>query len=112
MVTDKSSKSYKTLQRAENKDGLYHIDGFICVAMSGYYGTVGDKFRITLSSNQVFYAIMSDTKKKHELTKQAHPDGSVIEFIVDVETLPKQVRLEGSLNSIFNGKIEKIERMK
>lgn len=82
------------------------------VAMSNFYGNIGDKFRISLSSGQKFYAVMTDTKQTHQLDENyAHPDGSVIEFVVDVKTLDEQAKREGSLNCIYKGSIVKIERM-
>lgn len=112
LITDETSSAYKQLQKMNVVDGLYYEGEFVAIAISSFYGNVGDKFRITLSSGQVFYAVMTDTKKSSEVDeKYTHPDGSIIEFIVDTNTLPDQVILEGSLNCIYTGSIEKIERL-
>lgn len=111
-ITDKYSAAYWQLQRMSVVNGLYMEGEYVGIAISSFYGRVGDKFRITLSSGQVFYAVMTDTKQSSQLDENyTHPDGSLIEFIVDTPTLPEQVRLEGSLNCIYTGSIEKIERM-
>lgn len=111
-ITNKSSAAYWQMQKMSVVNGLYMEGDYAGVAMSSFYGNVGDKFRITLSSGQVLYAVMTDTKQSSQLDENyAHPDGSVIEFIVDTDTLPDQVLLEGSLNCIYTGSIEKIERM-
>lgn len=113
MITDTSSPSYGLLQTLYVRDGLFTNGTYIAVAMASYYGEVGDKFRITLSSGQVFYAIMVDTKRDQDVDRcYAHKtDGSVIEFVVDTKTLDAQVKLTGSLDCIYKGSIKKIERL-
>lgn len=111
-ITDKSSAAYWQIQRMHVKGGLYKEGDYIGVAMSSFYGEVGDKLRVTLSTGEVVYVVITDTKKEEELSdNHTHPDGSLIEFVVDTETLPEQVLSEGSLNCIYTGSIEKIERM-
>lgn len=112
-TTDETSQAYQQLSKMKIENGLYKQDIYVGIAISKYYGNIGDKFRITLSSGQVFYAIMCETKKSHELDNNyAHPDGSIIEFVVDAHTLPQQVKTKGSLNCIYQGSITKLERMK
>ena len=111
-IADKTSAAYWQMQKMSIEDGLYREGDFIGVAMSNFYGEVGDKFRITLSTGEVVYVVITDTKKEEELSENyTHPDGSLIEFVVDMETLPEQVLLEGSLDCIYTGSIKKIERM-
>ncbi len=112
-ITDPTSAAYKIKQSARVEDGLYKVGDFVGVALSGYYGRVGDRFKITLSGGDVFYAIMMDTKKEPELDQaHAHPDGSIVEFVVDTNTLDQEARHAGSLDCIYEGSILKIERMK
>lgn len=113
MISDTTSQAYQQLQSLYVENGLYTDGKYIAIALASFYGHVGDKFRITLSSNQVFYAIMCDTKQDiHIDSTYAHKvDGSVIEFIVDTKTMNQRVLEEGSLNSIYRGSIVKIERL-
>lgn len=112
-ITDMSSNAYRQIKKMSIKNGLYFEGDYVGVALSSFYGKVGDKFRITLSSGQTFYAVMTDTKQDiHVDGSYAHKtDGSVIEFIVDIATLPSQVKIEGSLNSIYEGSIKEIWRL-
>ena len=113
LTTDTTSQAYQQLSKMNIEDGLYKEGIYVGIAISNHYGNIGDKFRITLSSGQMFYAIMCETKKSHELDEDyAHPDGSIIEFVVDTKTLPQQVKEDGSLNCIYQGSITKLERMK
>lgn len=112
-ITDVTSSAYNQIQKMSIVNGLYVENGYVGIAISSYYGNIGDKFRITLSSGQIFYAVMTDTKKDEDVDENhAHKiDGSIIEFVVDIETLDNQARIEGSLNCIYEGSIIKIERM-
>lgn len=111
-ITDVTSSAYNQIQKMSIVNGLYVEDGYVGIALSSFYGNVGDKFRITLSEGQIFYAVMTDTKKDEDVDgNYAHKtDGSVIEFVVDIETLDDQARIEGSLDCIYEGSIVKIER--
>lgn len=113
MISDTTSQAYQQLQSLYVENGLYTDGKYIAIALASFYGHIGDKFRITLSSDQVFYAIMCDTKQDiHIDSNYAHKvDGSVIEFIVDTKTMNSRVLEEGSLNSIYRGSIVKIERL-
>ena len=112
-ITDTTSASYKLLQTLYVENGLYTDGVYVAIAMSSFYGGVGDKFKITLSSGQIFYGIMTDTKQDRHVNEnyEHKTDGSVIEFVVDTATLDQRVKESGSLDIIYHGKIEKIERL-
>ena len=115
-ITDRTSKAYELKETLKVENGLYKDGDFIAIAISNHYGNVGDRFKITLSSGNVFYAIMCDTKKEHELNeKKEHPDTSLIEFIIDIDEAKKHYKqciINGSFNydDQFKGNIIKIER--
>lgn len=117
MITCKTSRAYQVIKELHVENGLYTDGKYIAIAISSYYGNVGDKFRITLSSGKTFLAIMSDTKASHELNeKYEHADGSLIEFIIDTDEArkyyPKAI-LTGNFNNTdeYKGEIVKIERL-
>lgn len=117
LITCKSSKSYKLLKTLKTDKGIYkNDDGYIAIAISSYYGSVGDKFKITLDDNKIFYAIMVDTKKEEELNDaHEHWDSSLIEFIINVDEAKEyypECIYHGSFNHTdeYKGKIVKIER--
>ena len=118
LITDETSKAYEVISSLEVKDGLYCDGKYIAIAISDYYGKVGDRFKTTLENGNVFYAIKSDTKKSEELNdKEEHPDGSMIEFIIDIKEAKKHYSLAikmGDFNYVdeYKGSIKKIERLK
>lgn len=99
------------------EDGLYTDGKYIGIAISEYYGKPGDKFRITLDSGNQFYAIMTDTKKSHELNERLeHPDGSLIEFVIDIRTAqycyPTAIAMgDFNYSKAYSGGVVKIERL-
>ena len=113
-ITDTTSQAYKVSRTLElDANGMYHKDGFMAIALPSVYGKVGNRFRITLSSGQVFYAIMSDTKDINDLNENHEQkyDKSVIEFIVNVNMIDSRVKALGSFHEVFVGSISKIERL-
>lgn len=112
-VTDKTSDAYKLISKLSIEDGHYRDGEYVAIALASFYGNVGDKFRITLSSGQVFYGIMVDTKQDiHVDENYSHiTDGSVIEFVVDTKTLNPDILRLGSLDTIYRGSITSIERL-
>lgn len=112
-VTNTRSKQYALLQNCTIVDGLYTLEGRPAIAISSYYGSVGDVLKIKLSSGMVFEAVIGDIKQAVHVDgeTQAHlVDGSVIEFIVDTSTLDSELLKAGSLNGRYEGSIEYIKR--
>lgn len=113
-VTDTSSKQYNLLKNAYTINGIYHVDGYICVAMSSYFGNVGDILQVTLSGGAVLDVIIADVKSNKHINENNEQvnDGSVIEFVVDINTMDQTVRKIGNYNYIYSGAITLIKRLK
>lgn len=118
-ITNRSSAAYQTIKTTTiSDDGFYKQGEYYAVALGNYYGPVGTKYRITLSSGKQFYAIKSDTKSDADTYNRCThiSDGSMIEFIVDVATIKRvypKVSLYGNFNVLeqFNGNVVKIEKI-
>lgn len=95
-------------------DGLLRDeDGFIGVALSNRHGTVGDRFILYLSSGIELKVVMCDIKSsKHLANNCTDSSGAMVEFVVDTNLIANDVRMAGSFDIIFEGKIERIEREK
>ena len=95
---------YDLQQRATtNSDGVRVYEGRIMVAMANY--TAGTRLTLHLSSGVVLPVIIGDVKAN---TNCAHPDGSILEFIVDRDTLHHRSKLMGNVNELYAGTIERI----
>lgn len=92
-------------------------DDYYMVALGSYYGTsLGTKYRITLDTGNVFYAILGEFKANihTNATHQYSPkNNDVVEFVIDEITLNRTVMSAGSANVYMplNGKVAKIERI-
>lgn len=115
MITDTTSKAYEIISTLHVENGIYTDGEYIAVAMSNYYGQVGDRFKITLESGRVMKVIMADTKAPQHVENMCTSlDGSMLELIVDVssvEQLYPDVALYGDFDLLFTGSVTKVERM-
>lgn len=114
MITNPTSKAFNYIKDnmvIDNQNGLLKTkDGeFVGVAMSSRYGTIGDKFKIELSSGQTFKCVLVDIKSNRHL-KNACSDssGAMIEFVVDTDLIDEKAWQSGSFDFMFNGTIERI----
>lgn len=117
-LTDTGSPQY-ALQREAWTDmyGLRRVDGFYCIALGSAYGTeIGEKYIITLSTGYEFLAVLADQKADVD-TVDGHTrdrNGAVIEFIVDTNYLPADVKQMGDVSCVpgFAGEVTEIRRVK
>ena len=126
-VTNKRSPQYKFI----NTYGWADEEGFMryssekepgvsqdyyMIALGSYYGTtIGTKYRITLTTGEVFYGVLADCKadKDTNKTNQYARDNDIVEFIVDTKKLNSKVKYHGNANVYkpLSGRILKIERI-
>lgn len=117
-ITNQFSAAYKLQKKAcTDKNGLRKIGDDYCVAMGTYYSsTVGDRFKITMSTGATFTVIISDIKSNRH-TDSSHKytasNGCMMEFLVDKQKLNPTVKQSGNVGSIklFSGKFTKIEKL-
>lgn len=113
-LTSKSSIQYKIQQSAwTDEEGLRRYDDYYMVATGSAYGSVGDILRVKLTNGTVFTAVKGDMKADKDTDEQNKiciHDKSVIEFIVDTQTLNKTAKKLGNVSCLgFEGPIESIE---
>ena len=117
-ITSTSSPQYQLqLDCWTDDNGLRRYHSYYCIALGSAYGShIGDKYLITLSTGQEFVAVLADQKADRD-TVDGHTrdrSGAIIEFLVETEALPYEVRQSGSVSSIpgFNGEVREIRRLK
>lgn len=125
-ITDKTSAQYELQQFAwTDEDGFRRIGDDYIVAMGTYYAeNVGDRFKITLDTDNQITVIIGDIKQDvhTDYFNQYTPiydengiffSGNVLEFIVDTDVLPKIPRRLGTVSYFDNlkGNIKSIERI-
>ena len=117
-ITNTRSKQYQLQQQAvtDPNTGVRTINGDYCIAIgSGWGYGIGTKVLVTLQGGKTFNAIVADAKADVHTqsdNKTTSYDGSVVEFIVEIPSLPKAVRTSGNLGvlEMFNGGIISITK--
>lgn len=104
-ITNRDSAQYKYIQSNMTiRDGLlYDVDGSIGVALGSWWGAIGTKWTVELSNGQIYDIVKIDEKSdNHTINGCRHiGDGSVIEFVIDTNTVPSN--WWGSNGLVFNG---------
>lgn len=89
-VTNKLSAQYLLLQTMHiNEKGNYETDdGYIGVALGSYYGPIGTKYIVTLSTGKVLKVIKADAKADEHVYNGCNhkQDNSMMELIIDTAT--------------------------
>lgn len=114
-ITLKSSKQYK-LQKSlayTGDHGIRMVGDRYCVAVGSYYTTtIGQYIDIELENGNVIRGILADCKdNKHtDETNRINPNGSVVEFVVDIRDLDKTAKKTGDISYVngWNSKIVNI----
>lgn len=125
-ITDKTSKQYELQQDAEtDEQGLRKYGDYYLIGLGTYYATsAGEKFRITLENDKVFYAMTGDIKAdihtdENNIYSPVYDSNgkfisaNVVEFIVDTKAMDRKAKLSGSVGTYenFSGNIVKIEKI-
>lgn len=114
-ITNTSSKQYKLQKSAYTGNyGIRMVGDRYCVALGSYYtNTIGQYVDIKLANGKVIKGILADCKADHhtDSSNQMHPDGSVLELVVDTKSLDSTARKMGDC-SYINGWNSKVVNIK
>lgn len=103
-ITSKTSPHYK-LQHQYAYTGTYGIrmvNGRYCIALGSYFTTtIGQYIDIILENGTVIPCILGDQKSNMHTDDLhiAHPDGSVVEFIIDKKVVDATVLKSGNISN-------------
>lgn len=114
-ITMKSSPQYKLQQTAyTDMYGLRMADGRYCIALGTYYtSTIGTKVDVVMANGSILKCIVGDLKANRHTDSQniRAQDGSVVEFIIDKNSLHPMARRMGNISYAaekFSGEIIEI----
>lgn len=114
-ITDTSSKQYSLQKSCYTGDyGIRMKDGRYCVAVGSYYTTkIGTKIDLIMENGATIKCILADCKADAhtDSTNRQNPNGSIAEFIVDMNSLDKTAKRMGDISYCsekFKGEIKKI----
>lgn len=115
-LSDKTSLQYDLQQQAytDSLTGIRMVDNRYLIAVGSYYTTeIGVYLDVILENGTVIQCILGDVKNdKHtDSTNRQNPNGSVIEFIVDIDIINLTVKKQGDVSYAhedFKGEIDYI----
>lgn len=90
-ITDTASAQYKLLQKEDvyiDEEGFLRVGDKFLIAIGNYFGAnVGQEVEVELSSGVKFNALIGDIKddRHTDAMNLSHPDGSVVEFLVNAK---------------------------
>lgn len=115
-ITSTISNQYRLQQSLAytGNYGIRMVNGRYCVAVGSYYTTtIGQYIDIELENGNVIKGILADCKADAHTdeTNRINPNGSVLEFVVETESLNSTVRTTGDASFIndWNSKIVNIK---
>lgn len=120
-ITMVGSKQYQYIQNNMYiSNGLLYDDDHIGVALGSWWGDIGSKWTIELDTGIILKVVKVDEKADaHTYNGCGHvSDSSVIEFVIDSQTIPQEwwgangLVFNGNFNNseIFNGNILRIAK--
>jgi len=98
----------------DKKTGIRKVDGRYCVALGSYYcKKIGTKFDLVMSNGSIVKCILADQKANADTDSknQKTPDGSIAEFLVDMNRIPHKAKIMGNMSyatKSLRGNIDKI----
>lgn len=115
---NRNSTQWRLQEKAyTDENGLRKIENYYLVAVGTYYSsTIGDLFRFTTDTGNVFEIIVCDIKAdKHTDSRNMYTRGKnpcMVEFYV-AKTLCKTAKVRGSIGVLsgFEGSIVKVEKL-
>lgn len=113
-ITDTSSYQWQLQQGARtDENGLRKVGDRYCVALGSAFGTtIGDRYIIELDSGAQLKCILADQKADRDTNAEhtADMNGAVLEFIVDANYLPNDVKRMGDVSYVkgMQGAVKKI----
>jgi len=103
-ITSKTSRQYKMQQIAyTSTHGIRQVNGRYCVALgSAYAKTIGTYVDIILENGEVIPCILADQKQDihTDATNRVCFDGSLVEFVVDMDYIINKVRTTGDVSNV------------
>ena len=106
-ITAKNTPHYKLQNEYAytGDDGIRMVDGRYCIALGSYFTTaIGQYVDIVLANGTVIPCILGDQKADIHTDDLhiAHPDGSIVEFIVDMDVIASLARKMGNMSYAYD----------
>nr|DAP31911.1 MAG TPA: hypothetical protein [Caudoviricetes sp.] len=115
-IKSRNTDQYKLKDKyvLDEKTGIWTVDRRYCIAIGSYYTKqIGTYIDVVMENGITLHCILGECKRNRDTdnTNRQNPNGSVVEFIVNISSMPSMVRKMGDCSyadeSMF-GEIESI----
>ena len=115
-ITSRNTDQYKLKAKyiIDEQTGIWTVDERYCIAVGSYYTqSIGTYIDVVMENGNVLQCILGECKRNRDTdnTNRQNPNGSVVEFIVNISSMPSMVRKMGNCSYAceeMKGEIESI----
>ena len=100
-ITSRNTDQYKLKAKyiIDEQTGIWTVDERYCIAVGSYYTqSVGTYIDIVMENGSTLHCILGECKRNRDTdhTNRQNHNGSVVEFIVNISSMPSMVRKMGN----------------
>ena len=100
-IRSKNTDQYKQKAKyvLDEQTGIWTVDGRYCIAVGSYYTeAIGTYIDVVMENGNTLKCILGECKRNRDTdhTNRQNPNGSVVEFIVNISSMPNMVRKMGN----------------
>ncbi len=92
-IKSRNTDQYKLKAKyvLDSQTGIWTVDGRYCIAVGSYYTqSIGTYIDVVMENGSTLHCILGECKRNRDTdcTNRQNPNGSVIEFIVNISSMP------------------------
>ena len=100
-ITSRNTDQYKLKAKyvIDEQTGIWTVDERYCIAVGSYYTqSIGTYIDVVMENGSTLHCILGECKRNRDTdyTNRQNPNGSVVEFIVNISSMPSMVRKMGN----------------
>ena len=100
-ITSRNTDQYKLKAKyvIDEQTGIWTVDERYCLAVGSYYTqSIGTYIDVVMENGSTLHCILGECKRNRDTdyTNRQNPNGSVVEFIVNISSMPSMVRKMGN----------------
>ena len=100
-ITSRNTDQYKLKSKyiIDEQTGIWTVDERYCIAVGSYYTqSIGTYIDVVMENGSTLHCILGECKRNRDTdhTNRQNHNGSVVEFIVNISSMPSMVRKMGN----------------
>lgn len=99
-IKSRNTEQYKLKAKyvIDEQTGIWTVDGRYCIAVGSYYTqSIGTYIDVLMKNGSTLHCILGECKRNRDTdhTNRQNPNGSVVEFIVNISSMPSMATKMG-----------------